>query len=44
MIPERELTDLRKFLRESLGLFLVFLAILLFISLVSFDANDPSFN
>lgn len=37
-------TDLRKFIRELFGLFLLFWAILLLLSLLSFDANDPSFN
>ncbi len=37
-------TDLRKFFRELFGLFLLFWSILLFLSLFSFDANDPSFN
>lgn len=37
-------TDLRKFIRELFGLFLLFWAVLLLLSLLSFDANDPSFN
>ncbi len=37
-------TDTRKFLRELFGLFLLFWALLLLLSLVSFDANDESFN
>ena len=37
-------TDIRKFLRELFGLFLLFWALLLLLSLVSFDAADQSFN
>lgn len=38
------LTDIRKFLRELFGLFLLFWALLLLLSLLSHDAGDPSFN
>ncbi|WP_241159843.1 DNA translocase FtsK [Desulfovibrio sp. ZJ746] len=41
---EEKPTDIRKFLRELFGLFLLFWALLLLLSLLSFDAGDPSFN
>ena len=37
-------TDTHKFLRELFGLFLLFWALLLLLSILSFDANDPSLN
>lgn len=44
IIERCEITDLRKFFRELFGLFLIFIAILLFLGILSFNANDPSFN
>lgn len=41
---EVSFTDAHKFSRELFGLFLLFWALLLLLSLVSFDANDPSLN
>ncbi|MDR1658929.1 MAG: DNA translocase FtsK 4TM domain-containing protein, partial [Desulfovibrio sp.] len=41
---EDSLTDSQKFGRELFGLFLIFWALLLLLSLLSFDANDPSLN
>ncbi|MDR2820610.1 MAG: DNA translocase FtsK [Desulfovibrio sp.] len=38
------LTDTHKFSRELFGLFLLFWALLLLLSLISFNANDPSLN
>lgn len=41
---EAGITDLSKFFRELFGLFLIFIAILLSLGLLSFNATDPSFN
>ncbi|MDR2743972.1 MAG: DNA translocase FtsK 4TM domain-containing protein, partial [Desulfovibrio sp.] len=38
------LTNSQKFGRELFGLFLIFWALMLLLSLLSFDANDPSLN
>lgn len=43
-VREVSLTDAHKFGRELFGLFLLFWALLLLLSLISFDANDPSLN
>lgn len=43
-VREVSLTDAHKFGRELFGLFLLFWALLLLLSLLSFDANDPSLN
>lgn len=43
-VREVSFTDAHKFGRELFGLFLLFWALLLLLSLISFDANDPSLN
>ncbi|EFL85721.1 hypothetical protein HMPREF0326_01424 [Desulfovibrio sp. 3_1_syn3] len=43
-VREGSPTDAHKFSRELFGLFLLFWALLLLLSLASFDANDPSLN
>lgn len=41
---EKTVSYSHKFIREFLGLFLFFWAVLLFLALISFDATDASFN
>ena len=41
---EVAITDGRKIARELFGLFLIFWGLLVLLSLVSFDQNDPSIN
>lgn len=44
MASRNEPMDFSKFFRELFGLFLIFWAVFLLLSLLSFDANDPSVN